>query len=307
MTTSMQRGVWPTMITPFREDHSIDYEGLERLIDWYKEAKVSGLFAVCQSSEMFFLTLKERVELASFIVRKANGEIPVIASGHISERLEDQIQEIAAISETGIDVFVLLTNRLAGADESDEIWRTNAEELLSHFPDQKFGLYECPYPYKRLLSMSLLEWCASTGKFLFIKDTCCDIQLLEERLKVLEGTPLQLFNANSATLLGSLRMGAAGFSGVMANFHPDLYVWLTENWSAAPERAEQLQAFLGLASLVELQLYPINAKCHMQLEGVPIELYSRTKEYQSFDQHARLVINQLRETAEWMRRTLADE
>src|SRR5690606_22148777 len=98
-------------------------------------------------------------------------------------------------------VFVLLTNRLAGADESDEIWRTNAEELLSHFPDQKFGLYECPYPYKRLLSMSLLEWCASTGKFLFIKDTCCDIQLLEERLKVLEGTPLQLFNANSATLL----------------------------------------------------------------------------------------------------------
>ena len=35
-----------------------------------------------------------------------------------------------------------------------------------------------------------------------------------------------LFNANAQTLLPSLELGAAGFSGVMANFHPDLYARL---------------------------------------------------------------------------------
>ena len=47
-------GIWPTMITPFSANGTIDYEGLEYLIEWYIREQVSGLFAVCQSSEMFF-------------------------------------------------------------------------------------------------------------------------------------------------------------------------------------------------------------------------------------------------------------
>ncbi|THF73422.1 dihydrodipicolinate synthase family protein [Cohnella fermenti] len=307
MKAVVPQGVWPTMITPFRDNLEIDYGALAALIEWYKAAKVDGLFAVCQSSEMFFLSLEERVLLASFVVSQANGELPVIASGHVSERLEDQIAEIEAISATGIDVFVLLTNRLAKAEESDEVWRSNAERILAAFPDQQFGLYECPYPYKRLLSTSLLEWCASTGRFLFIKDTCCNVGILEERLRALKGTPLQLFNANSATLLDSLRLGAAGFSGVMANFHPDLYVWLTRNWQVQGERAERLQAFLGTASLIELQMYPINAKHSLQLEGLPLKLFSRTKDYTAFDPHARLIVSQLGDTAAQYRGSLLDE
>ncbi len=304
MTTSIKRGVWPTMITPFREDGRIDYPALDALIEWYRAANVSGLFAVCQSSEMFFLTLDERVELARYVVEKANGTMPVIASGHVADQMEDQLHEIGAISATGIDAFVLLTNRLAGKDESDEVWKRNAERILAEFPEQSFGLYECPYPYKRLLSPSLLEWCASTGRFLFVKDTCCDLDMLTERLRILKGTPLQLFNANSATLLASLRLGAAGFSGVMANFHPDLYVRLTGSGADQEKLADRLQAFLGMASLIELQLYPVNAKYHMQLEGLPFTLYSRAKEANALDNHARLVIRQLRETASWVRQGL---
>ena len=48
-------GVWPPMLTPFREDRSIDWAGVDRLTDWYVAAGVAGLFAVAQSSEMFAL------------------------------------------------------------------------------------------------------------------------------------------------------------------------------------------------------------------------------------------------------------
>ena len=54
---------------------------------------------------------------------------------------------------------------------------------------------------------------------------------------------MKLYNANTATLLESMREGAAGYSGVMANFHPELYVWLTENWKNEPEKTELLRGF----------------------------------------------------------------
>ena len=64
------QGIIPVMLTPFSETGAIDYGGLENLIEWYLANGSDALFAVCQSSEMQFLSLEERVELAAF-VRKA--------------------------------------------------------------------------------------------------------------------------------------------------------------------------------------------------------------------------------------------
>ena len=38
-------GVWPVMLTPFTEEGQVDYPALERLIEWYIDNGVSGLFA----------------------------------------------------------------------------------------------------------------------------------------------------------------------------------------------------------------------------------------------------------------------
>ena len=53
-------GVWPVMLTPFTEENQVDYAALKELVEWYIKNGVDGLFAVCQSSEMFKLTLKEQ-------------------------------------------------------------------------------------------------------------------------------------------------------------------------------------------------------------------------------------------------------
>ncbi|MGQ9778945.1 MAG: dihydrodipicolinate synthase family protein [Bacillota bacterium] len=293
MSKSIPNGVWPTMITPFTDSGAIDYHGLAELIEWYLKNEVDGLFAVCLSSEMFSLSLAERQELAGFVRREVAGRVPVIASGNVPDGMDEQFREIEAMANAGMDTVVLITNRFAAPDEDDDIWLARMERVLSHFPELSFGLYECPVPYKRLLSPQVFRWCVSTGRFLFIKDTSCDLEIMRERLAMAAGSHTKIFNANAPTLLASLRLGVAGYSGVMANFHPRLYVWLTRHWRDDPEKAEDLQAFLGVASLIETPLYPLNAKYALQLEGVHIGLHCREKSITDFKPANRLEVEQL--------------
>ena len=132
-----------------------------------------------------------------------------------------------------------------------------------------------------------------------MKDTCCDETLIEERLKQIEGTKLKLYNANTTTLLESLRAGAVGFSGVMANFHPRLYVYLCEH--VMDENVCYLQDFLTLASLIERQYYPVNAKYHLQKkENLPIEMYSRRLEAEGLTETFKKEVSMMHELAEGM-------
>ncbi len=270
-------GSWPVMLTPFTDSNEVDYEALKELVDWYIENGVSGLFAVCQSSEMFYLSLEERIKYAKKTVEFAAGRVPVIASGHVSKKMEDQIEELNAIAETGVDAVILITNRLAKEDENDSVWIENCKKVLDNM-DAKIplGFYECPYPYKRLLSPETISWCASTGRFYFLKDTCCDINQIKEKLNVIKGSNLRLYNANTTTLLESMKEGAAGFCGVMDNFHPQLYTWLCDNYK--DEKAVEVSDFLTVASLIERQHYPVNAKYHLsEIENLHMTINSRVK------------------------------
>lgn len=268
-------GVWPVMLTPFTKTGSVDFEALEQLTNWYIDCGVNGLFAVCQSSEMFSLMLEERIAIARSVVRFADGRVPVIASGHVSDREMDQIEEVNRMAETGVDAVILLTNRFASKEEDDEIWMQRCTKFLENInPDIPLGFYECPFPYKRLISLENLKTCSDMGRFYFLKDTCCNLKLIQKRLEILDGKNLKLYNANSSTLLESLRCGASGFSGVMANFHPRLYAYLYNHLEE--ETVNYLQSFLGTAALIERQYYPANAKYYLkEFENLPLDTYCR--------------------------------
>ena len=94
-------------------------------------------------------------------------------------------------------------------------------------------------------------------------------------MKRLSGSKIRLFNANTLTLLESLRLGADGFCGLMANCHPELYDWLIRHFQEEPEKAEILQGMLTLLSAAEGQSYPVSAKQHMIDEGIPMTLNTR--------------------------------
>ena len=282
-------GIYPVMITPFTADNQIDYDAVDRIVEFYAQGGCHGIFAVCQSSEMFWLTENEREKLAARVVKASAGRMCVVASGHISERMEDQIRELRRIAATGVNAVVMISNRLASPNESDDALIARMKTILDAIPGVTFGMYECPYPYKRMLTPKVLEAMAETGRFTFIKDTCCDAELIAERIKLLDGR-IQLFNANCATALETFESGADGFSGIMANYHPDLLVWLYENFRAQPEKARKLSSMLSVMSLVEGCGHPAATKYHMNLAGVPMEIRCRSinadERFDKLDRHA---------------------
>ena len=305
MTKEFPNGVYPVMLTPFTENNEVDYEALGKLIDWYIEKGVNGLFADCQSSEMFFLSLEERVKIGEFVKKHADGRVPVVTSGHISDSLEDQAKELTAIAGTGADAVILLTNRLAKENESDEVWLENLKKLLEMIPkDVPLGFYECPYPYKRIISPELLKWCADTGRFYYIKDTSCDIENMKAKLEVIKGTNLKLFNANTSTLLETLELGASGYSGVMANFHPELYVKLCNIYKENPSKARKIADFLTVASLIERQVYPVNAKFYQKSIGNFNSIMTRTRDIKELNATGILEIQQFIRFNEEFEKTL---
>ncbi len=291
---TIQDGVWPTMITPYNPDGTIDYPTLGKLIDWYIERGVTGLFAVCQSSEMFFLSLAERLELARTCVRLAAGRVPVIASGHVAETIADQIEETKMMADTGVEAVVLISNRFARKNEGDDVFKKNLETFLAGIDENTLlGFYECPAPYKRLVSPELMKFGVETGRFGFLKDTSCRMADIRAKLAVAAGSNFKLFNANAATLLESLKAGGAGYSGIMTNFHADLYSWICANWKREPERAKKLQDFIGLASVIEYQLYPVNAMYSLRLEGLPFNLVSRRADASLFTESMKFEVEQM--------------
>ena len=296
--------IFPTMITPYNKDGSVDYETAEKYVDWYYEHGCTGVFAVCQSSEIFYLTLEERVELnrrvwqrAKALEEKYGRKFTVVSSGHVSDDLDDQVEELTQIAKTGTDAIILITNRLDLNNEGDDVWIANAEKLLARLPKGiKLGVYECPYPYKRLLTEKILKWCISTGRFYYGKDTCCDAEEIARRNQILNGTSFKLLNANCQTLLDSLKTGGYGYCGVMANFHPKAYVWLVQNFKKEPGKAESLQNLLGTLGFTEGGFpYPLSAKYHMCLEGIPTENLSRTRDSAHLTNYMKNSIGQMRD------------
>lgn len=273
-------GIVPVLITPFTPEDKIDWEGYGALLEWCIDLGSQALFAVCQSSEMQFLTLEERIELARFTSRHVGGRVPVVASGHISDDLEDQKIELRAVAETGVDGVVLVTNRLASKDDGDDVVRARLEALMSAVPDEMpLGLYECPAPYRRLLTDDEIEFCAQSGRFAILKDVSCDLDTLKRRIALTNGTPLSINNANAALAWPAMQAGGKGFCGVMNNFHPDLYRWLQDHGAAKLELATELSHFLALAAMCESMGYPKFAKLFHQRIGTFAHAGSRAVTY----------------------------
>ena len=289
------KGIYPTMITPYTADGGIDHDAVRRLTEWYIQNGCTGVFAVCQSSEMFFLSREERAALAKTVAEQAAGRISVVASGHCGNSVEEQAAEINAVAAAGIDAFVLVSNRLDPHNEGDDVWIANAEKLLAAIdPSLPLGIYECPHPYKRLLTPRILDWCVNSGRFCFIKDTCCEPELLEQRLAQLKDTGVALFNANEQTLLHSLKHGAAGYSGIMGNFHPDLLVRLYSSFEAQPEAAQKLSDLLSMTAFTEALAYPVTAKYYLDtFENVPMGHTSRSRDVRALTPYHKLVLEQL--------------
>ena len=141
---------YPTMITPMCHDGSIDTGAVRALTDWYFENGCAGIFTACQSSEIFCLTVPERVLLSRTVVDRVNElaaihpekpKMSVVASGHVSDTFDEQVYELNAVADTGIDTLILISNRMDIANTGDEAWIADTSRLMDSVPDISLGVY----------------------------------------------------------------------------------------------------------------------------------------------------------------------
>ena len=304
------------MLTPYDETLKIHWSSFEQLVEWYLGAGSQGLFASCLSSDLFQLTREERREIIRQTLVLTRGRIPVIAAGAFTENVsstcavlnstEKLADEVNRIADLGVRAVVLLTNQFATPTDPDSMWLKYMEATLSKIrPNIRLGLYECPVPYKRLLTPKLVQWASETGRFYFIKDTCCDLEQIRARLQAIKSVPdcrLRLYNAHTGTLFDSLLAGAHGFSGVGSNAIPHLYAWLCRNAQRQPDVARELQVFLIESTSVVDMDYPQSVRLYLNQHGFNISHVTRLTAQNKLQLNSETLTEFHRSVVQWERR-----
>lgn len=152
----LPKGLWPVMLTPFKVNNEIDLIALETLTNFYIDSGSNGLFANCLSSEIFQLTSEERLLITKKTVEFSNGKVPVVATGTFGQDVEESVTFISKLYDTGVEAVIVNTSQICTELEDESIFKTRIESILKQTGDIPLGLYECPVPYKRLISPSLM-------------------------------------------------------------------------------------------------------------------------------------------------------
>jgi 4-hydroxy-tetrahydrodipicolinate synthase len=268
----------PVMITPFNLKAKVDLDAVSVLVEFYLAAGVRGFFANCLSSEMYSISEDERLELTRHIVRRVRGRVPVVATGSFGLTIGDKAEFTRKIHDTGIDAVILITGHYANVEDDDDVLMANFERMFRLTGNIPLGLYECPAPYKRIISPGVFRTLLDTGRLVYHKDTSIDLDKVEAKLDVARGIDgFEFYDAHTPNAMYSLRMGARGMSSISGNFYPEVLVWMVNN-ATDPAKQEDVKWLQGELSRVDPLIhvaYPLSAKYFLRKRGLPIRTISR--------------------------------
>ena len=268
----------PVMITPFNLKAKVDLDAVSTLIDFYLAAGVKGFFANCLSSEMYSITEDERLELTTHIVRYVNGRVPVVATGSFGLTIADKAAFTKKIYATGIDAVILITGHFANIEDGDDVLLTNFDKMFGLTNNIPLGLYECPAPYKRIISAAVFKTLLDTNRLVYHKDTSISLEIVKAKIEMAVGNDkLEFYDAHTPNAMYSLQMGARGMSSISGNFYPEILVWMCNN-ACNPEQLETVKWLQSELSRVDPLIhvaYPMSAKYFLRKRGLPVRTISR--------------------------------
>jgi 4-hydroxy-tetrahydrodipicolinate synthase len=267
----LPRGFIPVMLTPFHDDLSVDYATLRLLCDYYIDNGAVGLFANCLSSEMYELSSEERLEVINTVVEQTNGRVPVVATGTFDGNLEEMADFSNQVYALGVDAVIVLNNQFVSAEESDEVFLSRIHQWMELTPGVPFGIYECPVPYKRLVSIPVLQDLLRSGRLCYHKDTSLDIDQVRGKIQAGSTARFGVYDAYMVHAKASLEAGSMGLSCIQGNFFPDLIA----DFCLRP--SDNFQAFLTENMDLMHSAYPTSAKYVLHKQGFPISLATRRK------------------------------
>jgi len=125
MSEKSLRGIYSILGTCFNNDESIDYESQERLINYCIDNGLHGLVTLANASEGHLMSDEEKKNLISFVVKKVDGRIPVVATiNHPSSYCAADMAKYA--EEAGSDAVMCMPPFFGR-------WRSGLSEIESFF------------------------------------------------------------------------------------------------------------------------------------------------------------------------------
>jgi 4-hydroxy-tetrahydrodipicolinate synthase len=244
-------GIVPPVCTPLGPDGDVDALSLERHINFLLDAGVHGLFVLGSSSEVAFLTDRQRDRVVEVAVKTAGGQVPVLA-GAIDMTTNRVIDQACRARDRGVDAIVLTVPFYART--------THPAEVKLHFRTvrEQVGLplvaYDIPVAVYSKLSTEVALELAEEGVIAGLKDSSNDIHGFRalvtgtrhlDRFCLLTGSELVVDCA--------LFLGAQGAVPGLANVDPHGYVALYEacrsgQWARAREMQDKLARLFDITS-----------------------------------------------------------
>jgi 4-hydroxy-tetrahydrodipicolinate synthase len=265
------KGIWPVLITPYKEDLSIDLEAYKQLLLWQMDAGIGGLYANCLSSEMFELTEQERLILIAAAVEVADGKIPVAATGNFGKTTKNHIDFCKKVADAGADIVMLTVPPSIQNDEDLEKYYFE----IANETNMPLGIYECPFPRKYHLGLDLIKKLADSGRFYAYKETQCEFDKMLKIIELTSDTNFAYLQANIPFMADSLKAGAAGSMNIVSNWLPDLTVEVANRALSNHPALDHLNAKLCGMELALRSIHPTGTKYLLGKRGLPIQPFTR--------------------------------
>jgi len=216
MQTQSWAGCHVPIITPFRDDLSIDEAGLRRLVNYYiEEVGCDGLVPCGTTGESPTLDNHEHVKVIEIVVNETKGRVPVIAgTGSNSTR------EAIEMTKHAED---------AGASASLQVCpyynRPTQDGLLRHFEavasetNLPLIIYNIPSRTGRLIEAKTMVELSKIDNICGMKDACGDLMMTMEIMRATRSSKKKFYVLCGEDALTFPMMTLGGDGGILAVAH----------------------------------------------------------------------------------------
>ena len=253
----MFKGSLVALATPFDERDRVDYDALERLIEFHVSAGTDGLVVAGTTGESATLEKLEHSELIARTVEITAGRLPVIAgTGSNSTRQTIELSLLAGRS--AIDAYLLVTPYY-NKPVQEGIYRHFA--AVADAVQRPVMLYNVP---GRTVADTLPETVARLAKhprIFGIKEATGDLERLRRILELVPGD-FMLYSGDDFTARGFIEQGGHGVVTVSGNVAPRLMADMCR---------AQLAGATDEASALEEKLQPLNEAMFLESNPIPVK------------------------------------
>lgn len=251
MKNTIFTGAATALVTPLNEN-GVDYNQLERLIEWQINEGIDAIVSVGTTGEGSTLTDEEHKNVIKFTVEKVNGRVPVIA-GTGSNDVAYAIDLTKYACEVGADAMLLVTPYYNKATQKGLIASFTAIADASTKP---CILYNVP---SRTGCNLLPETCKVLAKhpnIVAIKEACGNISQIA-KLASLVGDEMDIYSGNDDQIVPVLSLGGKGVISVLSNIMPKKTSQICKDYLNGNTK-KALDAQLELLPLIDALFCEVN-------------------------------------------------